>query len=203
MKTLITTSALAALGIAAGANAGFLETTSWGAFSTHVASASSMTVTQGQLGYLPSNGNYSSVNGGSFGFALNIASTASNTLQVTTPNVLVAASSPAPQQITFSFPNNGTWAVRGFAFWYTAGGNVAVLVSVNGGSATNATLTSGNGFYGFVQDTNAGGDITSLAVTISGSDTFTITGSAFAVVPTPGAMALVAAAGLVTTRRRR
>ncbi len=204
MKTLLSTSsAVAALGIAAAANAAFVPVTSFSSFSSTVVSASSMTVVQDELGYLPANGTYSSVTAGTFGFTLDISTTGTNTLQVVAPDVVALASAPFPQTITFTFPNNGTWAVRGFAFLYSAASAVNALVEVNGSSVPSTTLASGNGFFGYVQDSIAGGDITSLSITVNGPVTFTITGSAFAVVPAPGAMALLAAAGLVSTRRRR
>jgi len=93
-------------------------------------------------------------------------------------------------------------AVRAFGFFIsTVSPTTGVSFQVNGAaSPTYSATPSVGGFIGLV---NTGGSIQTVTMSVSSGQSITLSGAAFYLVPAPGAVALLGAAGLVSTRRRR
>ena len=113
-----------------------------------------------------------------------------------------------PVPLTFTF-TPGVRAVAGNFFGTDINfGNVTVVfeVTLGDGTAAEGFASDASSFTGF--RTTAGETISSLTLTVlnpSGSPAVypTVDNLYFGVVPTPGAVALLSVAGLMTSRRRR
>lgn len=202
MKTQIAIAA--ALSVAGSASAAFQVTSSFATFSANVAGQTNPIVF-GDLLYATGSGN--NAQAGSGGLSFNANSSTGNMSSAGGNTVTVGNYAGAGVQVvTISFPGAGTFPVRGFGIYYTGGTGspFTVFASINGANNSVQTVATGsNNFLGFYQDSNVGLDITNVQLVFSTGNGLTITGSAFALVPAPGAMALLGVASLVSTRRRR
>jgi hypothetical protein len=92
-------------------------------------------------------------------------------------------------------------------FFASNGGTLVpalVFVSLNDGTGFANFIDTESAFLGFISTTSAISSIEITAMPVgSGSVAPTVDNLAFAYVPAPGAMAILAVAGLVGTRRRR
>lgn len=205
MKTQIAITA-AALAVAGSAQAALQVTSTYATWSGGVAGFTAPIV-KGDLLYgtgTGTSGSGSSASAGTWGLQFNVASD-TNSMGWTSSTVVVGVAGGL-QTLTFTFPSGGTFPVRGFGFYYTGGTGSPfnIGVAVNSNVLANQTIATGsNNFLGFYQDTPADPAITSVTLFVSSGNGFTMTGSAFALVPAPGAVALLGVAGLVGSRRRR
>ena len=200
MKTQIAISA-AALAIAGSASAAFQITTSFSTFSSGVAGGTPPIVSGG-LGY--GSGSGANAQAGTWGLTFNANSSTGD--MSSTVSTVTVGSATGLQIVTFTFPSAASFPVRGFGFYYTggAGAPFTVFTSINGINQSQQTiLNASNQFLGFYADDVADANISSITLVVSSGNGFTMTGSAFALVPAPGAVALLGVAGLVGTRRRR
>jgi hypothetical protein len=120
---------------------------------------------------------------------------------------LTAATSAGTLTITGSGVTTVTFtldptAVSAFGFFVNSvSPTTNVSFQVNGSASPTYSATPAPG--GFIGLVNTAGAITSVTLSVSDGQTITLSGAAFYLVPTPGAVALLGAAGLVSTRRRR
>jgi hypothetical protein len=204
MKTQIAI-ATSVLAFAGSANAAFQVTNSFATFDAGVAGAVTPIVS-GALLY--GSGSGATAQAGTWGLTFVAASNTNN--MASTASTVTINAAVSLQTVTFTFPSAGTFPVRGFGIYYTGGGaspfNISVAINGVLSSANPVQIATGpNAFLGIYQDRGAGPDISSVEFIISGApgNSITITGSAFALIPAPGAVALVGVAGLVGSRRRR
>jgi hypothetical protein len=136
-----------------------------------------------------------------------IANTAGNLVFTSTNTSTVMA-------VTFTFDRSSGVAPTATQGVYGFGLNVSILpsgsdwigIDANGASVANGSYP--NGFVGIVgtittpaAPTNP--PLTNIQFNFQAGSTVTVTGTNYYMVPAPGAVALLGAAGLVSTRRRR
>jgi uncharacterized protein (TIGR03382 family) len=128
--------------------------------------------------------------------------------------VISNTSSAAETDVTFTFNYSGPGAPTGTQGVYGFGINVLFNpsastwtgVGVNAASIGNGAYN--NGFIGIIASVPGSTDpvgppVNSVRFSFQGGTTVTITGTQYYIVPAPGAVALLGAAGLVSARRRR
>jgi hypothetical protein len=200
MKTQFVIAA-AALSVAGTASAAFQITTSFATFAANV---------EGEIGPIPfgalgyGSGSGANAQAGTWGLTFNANSSTGD--MASTASTVTVGSASGLQIVTFTFPSAGDFPVRGFGFYYTGGigSPFTVFTSINGVNQSAQTIqNASNQFLGFYADNGVDANITSITLVVSANNSFTMTGSAFALVPAPGAVALLGVAGLVGSRRRR
>ncbi len=127
-------------------------------------------------------------------------------------SIVLTAAAGALTSFTFNFydaPSGGSSGIWGF---YMAFNPAMTGSGTSFNLAANGTPFNGVGpfttFLGWVADQPAGATfpnapVTTFTLGVSAGQTVTITGFGFAIVPAPGAVALLGVAGLVGSRRRR
>ena len=212
MKTLI--APLAAAALVSAANAAVSSFSSVGSWQTAATAAGGYTDPGTFSGATGSGGTWTFGAGWETLSTTMSSASGSGSINITGSTMTITASSTAATTVTFTFSSpqlppyisggNGVYGVY-FSFSSLSNGNVGMEangVSVNGvGPYTN--------FIGMVINTTdsptgtALAPFQSVALTFAAGSTATVDGMAFQVVPAPGALALVGAAGLVGARRRR
>ena len=194
----------AVLALTSAANADFQYTTSYSTFQT---AAGALGTVSGDLGYV--SGNATNGQAGTWGLSFTVQSSTTS-LSYATPNTIdVSAPTgapPLPTFLTFEFPSAATFPVRGFGIYFgnAVGVPYNITLYVNGDEIGQQTITTtASQFLGIYADSLLDDDITSITMSLSVNRGLSITGSAFALVPAPGAVALLGVAGLIGTRRRR
>ena len=145
------------------------------------------------------------------GFAANFSGTLNGVSWLASANGGMYAqagmmSTNSPEAMTFSFGGSGVKGVGGQFFSTDFNFNFVpstIYVTLSDGSGFVGAVTSGTQFTGFW---SLGSNITSIRIQpLGGSSPLypTCDSLAIAVVPAPGAVALMAAAGLASRRRRR
>jgi uncharacterized protein (TIGR03382 family) len=151
-------------------------------------------------------------NSGGFGWETFTVSVTNGTLSFTGGNLEFASSSSSVEMdVLFSFsggtnPPVSPNGIYGFGINFSVAPTTSnwIGVGVNGASVGNGSY--GNGFVGVIATTSgapATAPIQTVRFSFQSGSTATITGTQYAIVPTPGALALLGAAGLATARRRR
>jgi hypothetical protein len=213
-RNSIITASLAGLGIASLANAAvFVNTTSQASWETSidgVYTAGATDYYNDTLHNISQSG--SSVTGG-HGWGVFTASSINSTVvtaDTVAPNMIVANNGSGQTQLTFTFTNStgSAGGLYGIGFFFnvsSTASNWNVVATFGSTSAgTNQTFAATGNWVGFYTDAPS----TLLTVTFTNStgganNTVEVTGLAYALVPTPGAAALLGVAGLVGSRRRR
>ena len=123
------------------------------------------------------------------------------------PNMIVVTGSSSPTGVTFAFsqstgaaPNTGLFGVA-FNFNVTTS-FVLTVTAVNGGSNSTTFTASATPLFVGIWESNFDA-IQSVTFSLAGIGTMEFTSIEYGLVPAPGALALVGAAGLVGSRRRR
>ena len=151
-------------------------------------------------------------NSGGFGWETFTVSVTNGTLAFTGGNlVFTATGSGVEMDVLFSFsggslPPVSPNGIYGFGINFSVAPTASnwIGVGVNGASVGNGAY--GNGFVGVIATTSGApvtGPITTTRFSFQSGSVVTVTGTQYAIVPAPGALALLGAAGLATARRRR
>ena len=214
---------IASLGATAVAGLAHAEVTTYNQFSNVGAPIGwyqAVVAAQGTYGGYYDPGSFSnwsaSGSGGTAGYGWEFftMSIVNGTVNYTGGNLEISnTSSTAETDVTFTFnysgpnPPTGTNGIYGFGInvSFNPTANTWTGIGVNANSIGNGSYN--NGFIGVVANittpanpTNA--PISSVRFSFAGGTTVTITGTQYYVVPAPGALALLGAAGLVSRRRR-
>jgi hypothetical protein len=140
--------------------------------------------------------------------SLNSTSVVADTIA---PNMIVANNGSGQTQLTFNFSNStgGLGGMYGVGFFFNVSSTTAVwnIVATFGSTSAgvNTTFALANNWIGFYTDSPAGAlTVTFTSSLASGSNnTIEVYEAVYAVVPAPGAAALLGIAGMVGARRRR
>jgi hypothetical protein len=154
-------------------------------------------------------------NTGGFGWEFFTVSATNGTIAFTGGNLVFTSTSTSNEMdvlFTFNFagPNapTGTNGIYGFGINFSLADPTAnfVGIGVNGASVGNGPY--GNGFAGVIANISTppapvNAPVSSVRFSFQAGSVATVTGTQYAIVPAPGAVALLGAAGLISARRRR